>query len=158
MSQHLEGGLLSSEGQYAIVVARWNELITGRLLDGAIDTFRRHGVAAERLTIVHVPGSFEIPLAAEKLADSGQFLAVCCLGAVIQGETQHHDYINHAVAQGLMTAAQRTGVPITFGILTCESLEQALNRAGGKSGNKGEEAALAAIEMASLLPKLPSSR
>lgn len=155
MSRYLEGGLLSSEGQFAIVVARWNELITGRLLGGAVDTFRRHGVTAERLTIAHVPGSFEIPLVAEKLAASGQFLAVCCLGAVIQGETQHHDYINHAVAQGLMSASQRTGVPISFGILTCENLDQALNRAGGKAGNKGEEAALAAIEMASLLTKLP---
>lgn len=155
MSTQLEGALLCSEGQFAIVVARWNELITGRLLTGAIDTFRRHGVAEERLTIAHVPGSFEIPLAAEKLAASGKYLGVCCLGAVVQGETQHHDYINHAVAQGLMSASQRTGIPITFGILTCENLDQALNRAGGKAGNKGEEAALAAIEMANLLPQIP---
>jgi len=154
MSTQLEGTLLCGKGEFAIVVARWNELITGRLLSGAIDTFRRHGVGAERLTVAHVPGSFEIPLAAEKLAASGKYLGVCCLGAVVQGETQHHDYINHAVAQGLMSASQRTGVPITFGILTCENLDQALNRAGGKAGNKGEEAALAAIEMANLLPQI----
>ncbi len=156
MSQRLEGSLLGASGRFAIVVARWNELVTGRLLTGAIDTFRRHGVPEDRLTIVHVPGSFEIPLAAEKLAQSGEYLAVCCLGAVVQGETQHHDYINHAVAQGLMTASQRTGIPITFGILTCENMDQALNRAGGKAGNKGDEAALAAIEMSNLLPQIPA--
>ncbi|MBB02540.1 6,7-dimethyl-8-ribityllumazine synthase [bacterium] len=153
MSQHVEGGLLG-EGQFAIVVARWNEVITSRLLGGAIDTFRRHGVTSDSLTVVHVPGSFEVPLAAETLAASGKYAGVVCLGAVIQGETQHHDYINHAVATGLMSASQRTSVPITFGILTCESMDQALNRAGGKAGNKGEEATLAVIEMSNLMRRL----
>ena len=154
MTHTISGQMLSESGDFAIVVARWNELVTGRLLSAAIDTFRRHGVAEDRITVIHVPGSFEIPLAAETAASSGKYAAVCCLGAVVQGETQHHDYINHAVAQGLMTAMQRTGVPIAFGILTCENLDQALNRAGGKAGNKGEEAALAAIEMTSLLTKI----
>ncbi|MBL4884015.1 MAG: 6,7-dimethyl-8-ribityllumazine synthase [Planctomycetaceae bacterium] len=143
--------MLSAQGNFAIVVSRWNELITDRLLSGAIDTFRRHGVEDDRLTVVRVPGSFELSLAAQKLAQTGKFSGVCCLGAVIQGETQHHDYINHSVAQGLVSASQQTGVPISFGVLTCENLDQALNRAGGKSGNKGDEAALAAIEMANLL-------
>ncbi len=158
MTQTISGQLLSDSGEFAIVVARWNELVTGRLLTAAIDTFRRHGVSEDRVTVIHVPGSFEIPLAAETAAASGKYAAVCCLGAVVQGETQHHDYINHAVAQGLMNAMQRTGVPVAFGILTCENLDQALNRAGGKAGNKGEEAALAAIEMTSLLGKLPRKK
>ena len=152
--KHTEGQLLSSTGEFAIVQARWNELVTDKLLAAAVDTFRRHGVDESRLHVIHVPGSFEIPLAAESAASSGKYVGVCCLGAVIQGETQHHDYINHAVATGLMSTMQRTGVPIGFGILTCSTLEQALNRAGGKAGNKGEEAALAAIEMSNLLPQI----
>jgi len=151
MTTHLEGNLLSAEGNFAIVVSRWNELVTNRLLSGAIDTFRRHGVGDDRITVVRVPGSFELPLAAQKLAKSGKYIGICCLGAVIQGETQHHDYINHSVAQGIVNASQQTGVPISFGVLTCENLDQALNRAGGKAGNKGDECALAAIEMSNLM-------
>jgi len=157
MTTYIEGNLLSAEGNFAIVVSRWNELVTNRLLSGAIDTFRRHGVEDSRLSVVRVPGSFELSLAAQKLAQSGQYAGVCCLGAVIQGQTQHHDYINHSVAQGLVSASQQTGVPISFGVLTCENLDQALNRAGGKYGNKGDEAALAVIEMSNLMISLNQS-
>jgi 6,7-dimethyl-8-ribityllumazine synthase len=154
MPHTLEGQLLAGDRRYAVVVSRFNDLVTRRLLDGALDTLRRHGAADEHVTVAWVPGSFEIPLAAERLAQSGKFAAVICLGAVIQGETDHHEYINHAVAQGLMQVSRETGVPVTFGVLTCQTLEQALNRAGGKAGNKGCEAALAAIEMVSLLSHL----
>jgi 6,7-dimethyl-8-ribityllumazine synthase len=154
MPNTLEGQLLAGDHRFAVVVSRFNDLVTRRLLDGAVDALRRHGGSEERVTVVWVPGSFEIPLAAERLAKSGEFAAVICLGAVIQGETDHHEYINHAVAQGLMQIGRETGVPVTFGILTCQTLEQALNRAGGKAGNKGIEAALAAMEMVSLISRL----
>lgn len=154
MPDILEGNLLAGDRKFAIVVSRFNELVTERLLAGALDTFRRHGAAEEDLTVVRVPGSFEIPLPAEKLAQSGKYAGVVCLGAVIQGQTDHHEYINRAVSQALMDAARRSGVPVTFGILTCATMEQALDRAGGKAGNKGAEAALAAIEMASLNSRL----
>lgn len=155
MVKHIEGDLLAGDDTFAIVVSRFNELVTRQLLNGALDTFRRHGVAEDRLTVVWVPGAFEIPLAADRLAKSGQFAAVCCLGAVIQGETSHHEYINHQVAQGITQTARETGVPVLFGVLTCQTLNQALDRAGGKAGNKGNEAALAAIEMVNVLGKLP---
>jgi len=154
MPKEIQGDLLSPAGEYAIVVARWNELVTRRMLEGAIDTFGRHGVEESRLTVVWVPGSFEIPLAADQLARSGKYAAVCCLGAVIQGETTHDQYINQQVAAGIMQAGREHGVPVTFGVLTCQNMEQAQDRAGGKAGNKGREAALAAIEMANLLDKL----
>ncbi len=154
MTHEIQGDLLSTDGCFAIVVSRWNELITRRMLDGAVDTFHRHGVEDEKITVVWVPGSFEIPLAADTLARGGQFAGVCCLGAVIQGETTHDQYINHQVAAGIMQAGRETGVPVTFGVLTCQTMEQAHDRAGGKAGNKGREAALAAIEMANLLAKL----
>ena len=137
--------------RFAIVVSRFNDLITARLMEGAVSTLVRHGADDKQIAVVWVPGSYELPLTSEKLAESGRFDAVLALGAVIQGETTHHDYINHSMAQGLMQASQRTGVPILFGVLTCENLDQALNRAGGKVGNKGTEAALAAIEMINLL-------
>lgn len=150
----VEGRLLASDAQFAVVVSRFNELVTRSLLTGALDTLARHGASDDRITVVWVPGSFEVPQAADRLAKSGDYAAVICLGAVIQGETDHHEYINHAVAQSLVQIARETGVPVTFGILTCGTLEQALNRAGGKAGNKGAEAALAAIEMASLNSRL----
>jgi 6,7-dimethyl-8-ribityllumazine synthase len=150
----IEGDLLAGDDHYAIVVSRFNDLVTRRLLDGAVDTLRRHGVNEENITVVWVPGAFEIPLVARKLADAGRYASVCCLGAVIQGETTHHDYINHQVAAGITQTSLNTGVPILFGVLTCESMQQALDRAGGKAGNKGSEAALAAIEMVSTLKKL----
>jgi 6,7-dimethyl-8-ribityllumazine synthase len=154
MTHTLEGDLLAGDHRYAVVVSRFNDLVTRRLLDGALDTFRRHGAQDDNVTVAWVPGSFEIPLVAERLAKSGTFAAVICLGAVIQGETDHHEYINHAVAKGLVDVSRDSGVPVTFGVLTCQTLEQALNRSGGKAGNKGNEAALAAIEMVSLISRL----
>ena len=154
MPKVLEGELLARDGEFAVVVSRFNALVTDRLLDGARNTFRRHGVADERITVAYVPGSFELPLAADRLARSGRYAAVCCLGAVIQGATTHHEYINQQVAAGLMQVGLATGVPVIFGVLTCQTMEQALDRAGGKVGNKGSEAALTAIEMAGLLRKL----
>jgi 6,7-dimethyl-8-ribityllumazine synthase len=154
MPKHIEGKLILSGESIAVVVARFNDLITTRLLDGTLDTLRRHGGSDELVTVVHVPGSFEIPLTADRLANSGKFDAVICLGAVIQGQTTHHEYINHQVAAGLTQASQSSGVPVTFGVLTCQTMEQAMDRAGGKAGNKGNEAALAAIEMISMLKQL----
>ena len=158
MPQTVEGQLLAGDSRFAIVVSRFNELVTRSLLTGALDTLARHGGGDDSATVVWVPGSFEAPQVADRLARSGRYAAVICLGAVIQGETDHHEYINHAVAQSLVQIARETGVPIAFGILTCQSLEQALNRAGGKAGNKGAEAALAAIEMASLNSRLDDSQ
>ncbi|WP_417378951.1 6,7-dimethyl-8-ribityllumazine synthase [Gimesia sp.] len=154
----IEGDLLVREASFAIVVSRWNELITRRLLEGALETFRRHGGSEENITVLWVPGSFELPLVADRLAKSGKFQAVCCLGAVIQGSTMHHDYINHQVAAGIMRSSQESGVPVLFGVLTCETMEQAMDRAGGKVGNKGGEAALAAIEMVNLLQSIDQSQ
>ncbi len=155
MSEVIEGTLVATPAQrFAIIVARWNELVTLRLLEGAIDTLVRHGAARESLTVIRVPGSFELPLAAQVAAKSNKYHAVICLGAVIQGQTTHHEYINHQVAAGLTQASQDSGVPVLFGVLTCQTMEQALDRAGGKAGNKGTEAALAAIEMINLLERM----
>ena len=152
-----EGHLLAGNDPYAIVVSRFNELITSRLLDGAVDTLRRHGANPDTITVVHVPGSFEIPLVAERLAQSGKFQAVICLGAVIQGETTHHEYINHQVAAAIMQAGRASQIPVAFGVLTCPTMEHALDRAGGKAGNKGVEAALAAIEMVDVLRRMSAA-
>lgn len=154
MPTEIHGQLTAAETSFAIVVSRFNDLITKRLLEGAIDTVVRHGGNADRITVVWVPGSFEIPLAAAALATSGKFAAVICLGAVIQGNTSHHEYINSQVAAGIMSITRETGIPVTFGVITCESMDQALDRAGGKVGNKGHEATLAAIEMVSVLKKI----
>jgi 6,7-dimethyl-8-ribityllumazine synthase len=148
----LEGELLVGEGdRFAIVVSRFNDLVTGRLLEGALATLRRHGGKTENITVAWASGAFELPYVADALADGGRFAAVIALGAVIQGETSHHDYINHATAQGLMQTGLKHRCPVLFGVLTCHSMEQALDRAGGKAGNKGVEAALAAIETVNLL-------
>ena len=155
--QVIEGSTRAGDEHYAIVVARFNELVTKRLLDGALDAFRQRGVKDERLTVVWVPGSFELPIVADKLAKSKKYAAVCCLGAVVQGETSHHEYINQQMARGIMQAGLDSGIPVLFGVLTCSSMEQALERAGGKVGNKGADAALAAIEMASVIKQLSSS-
>jgi 6,7-dimethyl-8-ribityllumazine synthase len=152
--QTIEGKLTSGDEAYAIVVARFNELVTKRLLDGALDAFRRHGAKDDKLTIVWVPGSFELPLIADRLARSKRFAAVCCLGAVVQGETSHHEYINQQMAAGIMRTGLETGVPVLFGVLTCSSMDQALDRAGGKVGNKGSDTALAAIQMVNVLKQL----
>lgn len=154
MPTELHGQLNAADASFAIVVSRFNDLITKRLLEGAIDTVVRHGGSPDKITIAWVPGSFEIPLAASKLAKSGKYAAVICLGAVIQGSTTHHEYINSQVASGIMSITRETGIPVTFGVITCESMEQALDRAGGKVGNKGHEATLAAIEMINLLRKI----
>ncbi|MBT4865187.1 MAG: 6,7-dimethyl-8-ribityllumazine synthase [Planctomycetaceae bacterium] len=155
MPQHIEGNLLAENNdRFAIVVARFNDLVTDRLLDGAVDTLRRHGVGDEKMSIAHVPGSFEIPIVADRFAKTGKYAAVICLGAVIQGETTHHEYINHQVAAGIMQISRETGVPAIFGVLTCQTTDQALARAGGKAGNKGAEAALAAIETVNVLRQI----
>ncbi len=156
MPKVLEGSLIAGNDRAAIVVARFNDLITERLLAGALDALIRHGLADDRIMIVRVPGAFELPLAAQRLARSGQFTMVICLGAVIQGETTHHEYINHQMAGGILQASLASDLPVAFGVLTCPTMEQALDRAGGKAGNKGVEAALAAIEMANLLRAMKS--
>src|SRR5439155_1217263 len=127
--------------------ARFNQFVVERLVEGAQDAFRRHGVADDAVDLAWVPGSFEIPLVARRLAGSGRYAAVICLGAVIRGDTDHYDYVAGGAANGIAQAALATGVPVIFGLLTCDTLEQALNRAGAKAGNKGFEAALTAIEV-----------
>lgn len=145
-------GRLRGEGlNIAIVVSRFNDLITRQLLAGAEDCLRRHDVEAERVDVAWVPGSFEIPLVARKLAQSGRYQAVVCLGAVIRGETPHFEYVAGQVSSGIAQAGLETGVPVIFGIITADSLEEALERAGGKMGNKGHDAAVSAIEMANLM-------
>ncbi len=146
-----EGNLVGAEGRFAIVVARWNDFIGRSLLDGAREGLRRHGIPEEHVDIAWVPGSFEIPLVAKRLAASGKYAAVVCLGAVIRGATPHFDYVASGVAGGIASASLETGVPIVFGVLTTDTIEQAIERAGTKAGNKGHEAALAAIEMANLI-------
>lgn len=155
MNQIIEGHLVASpEDRYAIVVSRFNEAITDRLLQGSIDTLRRHGVQEDNIQAARVPGSFELPVVAAAFARSGEYAAVICLGAVIQGETTHHEYINSSMASGMMSLGMETGVPISFGVLTCQSTDQAIARSGGKSGNKGVEAALAALETVGVLRQL----
>jgi len=143
-----------SQHRYGIVVSRYHEDVTQRLLDGAVGTLVRHGLEIDRITVAWVPGSFEIPVVADQLAKTGKFVAVIALGAVVQGDTSHHDYINHAVASGFSTTSMNTGVPVLFGVLTCRNMEQAMARAGGSVGNKGAEAALAAIETVSVLHQI----
>jgi 6,7-dimethyl-8-ribityllumazine synthase len=155
MPQILEGTLDAPGGRFAIVVSRYNESITGKLLSGAIETLTEHGVADDAIDVAWVQGAFEIPLVADRLATSGQYIAVLCLGAVIRGETTHDQHINRAVSLGIMEAGLRSGVPVLFGILTCDTVEQAIHRAGGNVGNKGMECAEAALRMANLLSQLP---
>ena len=150
-----EGDFSPPPGRFALVVARFNGTIVEDLVAGALDGLRRHGVGDDAIDLVRVPGSFEIPLVAQKLAATGNYAALICLGAVIRGETSHYDIVAGEAAGGVGRAALSTGIPVIFGVLTCETLDQAINRAGGKAGNKGFEAALAAIEMVNLLRKLP---
>lgn len=154
MPRVFEGNLTPPSGRLAIVVSRYNESITRNLLAGALATLAENGMADERIDVAWVPGAFEIPLVASRLANSGRYVAVICLGAVIRGETTHDQHINRAVSAGLSEAALRAGVPLLFGILTCDTLEQAIQRSGGNVGNKGSECALAALEMINLLAKL----
>jgi len=145
-------GVLSApeDARFGIVVARFNHLVTDRLLEGALDAFRRHGVGDGRLTVVRVPGAWEVPVACRRLCASGRVSAVVALGAVIRGATPHFDYVAGEAARGCADAARNTGVPVLFGVLTTDTVEQAVERAGTKAGNKGWDAAMAALEMASL--------
>ena len=150
-------GTLQAQGRtFALVLSRFNSLITERLREGAVDCLTRHGAAADALTIVRVPGAWEIPAAAKRVAASGRFDGVVCLGAVIRGGTPHFDYVAAEVSKGVATIAMDTGVPVTFGVLTTDTIEQAIERAGTKGGNKGWEAAEAAIEMVDLFSNLES--
>jgi 6,7-dimethyl-8-ribityllumazine synthase len=141
-------------GRLAIVAARFNGLVTDALLRGCLDTLKRHGVSDDRIDVAWVPGSFEVPLVARKLAGSSEYAVVICLGCIVRGETPHFDHVANQAAAGVMQASLATGVPVIFGILTTESIEQAFNRSGLKSGNKGSDAALAAIEMINLMGRL----
>jgi 6,7-dimethyl-8-ribityllumazine synthase len=144
-----------ADDRFAIIVARWNESITKKLLDGAVDTLKSRGVADEAIDVAWVPGSWEIPVVAQRFAMSHRYRAVICLGAVIRGETTHNEYINHSVSAAISELAMDTGIPVLFGILTCETMEQAIHRAGGNVGNKGAECAEAALHMVGLLKNLP---
>lgn len=144
-------GMLRGEGKsFAIVVSRFNDFITSKLLDGALDCLYRHGVKDEDLSLVRVPGAFEIPLAAQKLAQSGDYDGVICLGAVIRGATTHYDYVCSEVSKGIAKVSLDTNIPVGFGIVTTENIEQAIERAGTKSGNKGYDTAMSVLEMADL--------
>ncbi|MFQ3650071.1 MAG: 6,7-dimethyl-8-ribityllumazine synthase [Gemmataceae bacterium] len=149
-----EGDFAPPVGRFALIAARFNGTIVDDLVAGALDGLRRHGVADDAIDLVRVPGSFEVPLVAQRLALSKRYAAIITLGAVIRGETGHYDHVAGQTAAGVARAALESGVPVIFGILTTDTLEQAINRAGAKSGNKGFEAALAAIEMVNLLAKL----
>jgi len=151
----IRGDLHARGRRFAIAAARFNELVTRKLLEGASAALAAHGVAVEDLDVVWVPGAFELPLVARRLAGSRTYDAVICVGCVIRGETVHFEHVAGQAAAGIREAGQATGVPVTFGVLTTETLEQALDRAGGKHGNKGWDAATAAIEMSSLLEQLP---
>lgn len=148
-----EGDLSAPTGRFAIVAAKFNPEIVDKLLAGALEGFDRHGVKSDRVDVLRVPGAFEIPLVAKLLGDSGTYAAIVCLGAVIQGDTDHYEYVCRAATDGILQAGLSCGRPVIFGVLTCATEEQALDRAGGKDGNKGFDAAVAAIEMVSLLTK-----
>jgi 6,7-dimethyl-8-ribityllumazine synthase len=150
-----EGTFAPPPGRLAIVAARFNRFVVDPLVAGALDGLKRHGVSDESVDVVWVPGSYEIPLVAQRLAGSHKYAAVICLGAIIRGDTDHYDHVASGASSGVAQAALATGVPVIFGILTCDTVEQAINRAGGKSGNKGFDAALVAIEMVNLLTQLP---
>jgi 6,7-dimethyl-8-ribityllumazine synthase len=154
MPNIFDGSHGSLDGRFAIVVARYNDSITVKLLDGAVETLLLHGVKDEAIDVYWAPGAFEIPLVADRLAAMGKYAAVICLGAVIRGETTHDQHINRAVSLAIMKSGIRHGIPIAFGVLTCNSLEQAIHRSGGNTGNKGVESAQAAIEMVRLLAQV----
>ncbi|MEI6886111.1 MAG: 6,7-dimethyl-8-ribityllumazine synthase [Bacteroidota bacterium] len=150
----IEGKLDANGLKFAIVIARFNEFISGKLLSGCVDGLKRHGAVEDNIDLVWAPGSFEIPLLAKKLAVSGKYDAVICLGAVIRGATPHFDYVSAEVSKGVAAASMDSGVPVIFGVLTTDNIEQAIERAGTKGGNKGFDAALAAIEMANVVKAL----
>ena len=154
MVKQIKGQLSAGKRKYAIVVSRFNEFITARLLDGAIDCLKRHGAADEQILVVWVPGACEITSAAKRLANSGKYVAVLCLGAVIRGQTPHYDYVCQQVVRGIGQINYDCKVPAIFGVLTCETLEQAVDRAGTKEGNAGANAAMTAMEMADVLEQI----
>ena len=155
MPTYLEGDLVVDDDQrFAIVVGRFNEFITEEMLDGALDTLRRHGADMDAVTVMHVPGSLEIPVVAQKCARSGDYDAVICIGAVIRGATDHVDYVCSGVSSGTMQASLDTEVPVIFGVITTDTIQQAIERAGTKAGNKGSDAAATAIEMVNLMGKI----
>ncbi|MEA3470377.1 MAG: 6,7-dimethyl-8-ribityllumazine synthase [Thermodesulfobacteriota bacterium] len=154
MPKIIEGKIVAKGLKFAIIASRFNDFICGKLVEGAMDALKRSGADEKTITIARVPGAFEIPLVAKKLAQSGDFDAIICLGAVIRGDTPHFEYISSEVSKGIATATLDTGIPIAFGVITSDTLEQAIERAGSKSGNKGWDAAISAIEMANLLKML----
>jgi len=154
MSKIIEGKKDARGLKIGIIVSRYNHFITEKLLDGAMDGLKSHGGDDENVTVVRVPGAFEIPLVADRLAGSGRYDGLVCLGAVIRGDTPHFDYVAGEAAKGLGQIAAQTGVPVAFGVLTCNTLEQAIDRAGAKGGNKGFDAAMTAVEMADLMRRL----
>ena len=156
MLKTVEGKLQAQGLKFGLVVSRFNHFITDRLLEGAVDALLRHGAQEENLTVVRVPGAFEMPLVAKKLAESGKYDAIVCLGCVIRGATPHFEYVAAEAAKGIALSSLETGVPISFGVLTTDTIEQAIERAGTKAGNKGFQAALSAIEMADLMRGLGS--
>ncbi len=153
--REIRGDLRAGGRRFGVVAARFNEIVTRRLLDGALAALKANGVADDDVDVAWVPGAFEIPVAARRMAASGTYDGVICLGAVIRGETPHFEHVAREAASGIRAASGATGVPVTFGVLTTETLEQALDRAGGEHGNKGWDAAAAAVETASLLEQLP---
>lgn len=150
----LEGKLVSDHSRIGIVVARFNEFVTSKLLSGAMDGLIRHGVSDDDVTVAWVPGAFEIPLIASKMAKSGNYDAVICLGAVIRGATGHYEYVCNEVSKGIATVSLESGIPVLFGVLTTENIEQAIERAGTKAGNKGYDCAVSAIEMINLIRQI----
>lgn len=154
MVKTVEGQLIAKGKKFAIVVSRFNDFISKRLLEGAIDTLMRHGAKEAEIEVVWVPGAFEIPVVANKLARSKKFDAVICIGAVIKGSTPHFEYVSSEAAKGVAKVSLDTGIPVIFGVITAENLEQAIERAGTKDGNKGRDAAISAIEMANLLENI----
>lgn len=154
MIKEIKGQVIAGKGNYAIVISRFNEFITAKLLDGAIDSLKRHGASDEQISIVWVPGACEITIAAKKLAQSGKYVAIICLGAVIRGQTSHYDYICQQVARGIGQINYDSAVPVTFGVLTCDTIEQAVERAGTKMGNAGADTALTAMETVNVLNQI----
>jgi 6,7-dimethyl-8-ribityllumazine synthase len=157
MAKTLEGKLDATGLKFALVVSRFNSFISERLVEGSMDALRRHGAAEQDIDLIRVPGAFEIPLVAGKAAGSGRYQAVICLGAVIRGATPHFDYVSSEVTKGVASVSLETGVPVSFGVLTTDNIEQAIERAGTKAGNKGFDAAMSAIEMVNLLRVMDSN-
>ena len=154
MIKTIEGNLIAKGKKFVLVAGRFNDFITKQLIDGCLDTLIRHGAEKEKIELVYVPGAFEIPLIAQKLARTKEFNAVICLGAVIRGSTPHFDYVASEVSKGVAQVSLDTGIPVIFGVITADTIEQAIERAGTKDGNKGKDAAISAIEMANLISQI----